>query len=145
VGAGVRGQEQRPLEALLDLPDPAQVDEEAAVDPEEPLVRELLLEAVEASGGGQEPSLVAGEPDVVVVGLGETDLPRIEQDPPVLPLRDDPAGQRAGTAPVSDPPTWDPPTSDPSAEPRASSAPSTWVPVITGRTVTGRGVPRKGT
>src|SRR5579875_4083974 len=74
VGAGVGVEEQRPLEALLDFPYPAQVDEEPAVDAQESLVCELPFQVVEAPGSGQEPSLVAHQPDVVAVGFGETDL-----------------------------------------------------------------------
>src|SRR5207247_8867092 len=71
VGARVGGQEQGSLEPGLDLPHPAEVDQEPAVHPDEPLVGELLLEPVEAAGGGQEPAPVGHQPAIVVVGLGQ--------------------------------------------------------------------------
>src|SRR5215470_16968840 len=51
VGARVGGDEQRSLEALLHLPDPADIDQEPAVYAEESLAFELLCQPVEATGG----------------------------------------------------------------------------------------------
>jgi hypothetical protein len=44
------------------------------VDADESLVSELLFKVIEAPAGGQEPSLVTHQPDIVVVNLGEADL-----------------------------------------------------------------------
>jgi hypothetical protein len=51
-GGCVGGQEQRPLETLFYFPHPAEVDQEPAVDPEESLVLQLLLEVIETTGRG---------------------------------------------------------------------------------------------
>jgi hypothetical protein len=85
VGAGVGMEKQRSLEALLNLSYPVQVDKEAAVDAEESLIVEFLLKAIEAPGSGQQPSLVAHQPDIVAVNLGEADLGWLEQNPSILP------------------------------------------------------------
>ncbi|HYZ56574.1 MAG TPA: hypothetical protein VE733_24185, partial [Streptosporangiaceae bacterium] len=58
VGACVGGEKQRPLDALLYFPHPAEVDQKSAVDAEESLVFKLLLKAIKASGSGPEPSLI---------------------------------------------------------------------------------------
>ena len=51
VGACVGGDEQRSLEALLYLPDSAEIDQEPAVYAEESLAFELLCKPVETTGG----------------------------------------------------------------------------------------------
>ena len=73
VAARVGGRKQGSLESGLDFPHPAEVDQEPAVDADESLVRELLLQPVETAGRGQEPAPVGDQPDVVAVGLGEAD------------------------------------------------------------------------
>jgi hypothetical protein len=94
VGSKVHGS----LEALLYLPHPAKVDQEPAVDPQEALVLELLLEMIEAADRGLQASPIAGQPDIVVVRLCEADLAGVEQYPSALPRGDNPARQRLGAA-----------------------------------------------
>jgi hypothetical protein len=85
VGACTGGEEQRSLEALLYFPYSAEVDQESAVDAEESLVFELLFEVIETSGSRQEPSLIARQPDIVVVSLGEANLTGVEENPSIFP------------------------------------------------------------
>lgn len=104
VGAGVGVEIEQSLEALLNFSYTVQVDKEPAVDAEESLALKLPFKSVEASGCGQEPSMVAHQPDMIVVGLREADLGRIQQNPPVLPQAHHPAmgGSGAGISGVGD-------------------------------------------
>jgi hypothetical protein len=98
VDACVGGEKQRSLDALFYFPHPAEVDQESAVDAEESFAFKLLLKAIKASGSGPEPSLIARQPDIVVVSLGEADLAGVEENPSIFPQGDDPAGERAGVS-----------------------------------------------
>jgi hypothetical protein len=70
------------------------------VDAEEALVFELLFKAIQAPGGGQESSLIARQPDIVVVSLGEANLVGVEENPSIFPQCDDPTRKGAGVSGV---------------------------------------------
>src|SRR5690242_21362085 len=95
VGLRVGGEEQRSLEARFYLPDAAEIDQEPAVDAEEPLAFELLFEPVEATTGSPQRSSICPQPNIVAVDLGIANLARIEHDPPPVPHSAHAAGDRA--------------------------------------------------
>ena len=143
MGLRVGGEEQRSLEARFYLPDSADIDQEPAVDAEEPLAFELPF----AAGRGHEwqPAAILDRSSAkhVAVGLGEANLARIEHDPPLVPHSDHAAGERARRG-IKERIVRAPPKGGfPPGEPKASSMPITWVPAATGRTETGTGAPGK--
>lgn len=96
VGARVGGENQGSLEAALYFSYAAEVDQKSAMSAEESLSLELLFKAIEATGGGQESSLIARQPDIVVVGLGITNFPRMQENPSIFSGGYYPARQRTG-------------------------------------------------
>lgn len=66
------------------------------MDAEKSLAFKLPFKAIEAPGSGQEPSLIAHEPDIVVISLGEANLGWLQENPSVLPEGQNPARGGAG-------------------------------------------------